>query len=730
MANVSFYRGSQADLNTLKQSGSFVDGRFYLTTDTDRLYVAQSSSELVELNKSITIVDNINKLPTARNAVPTDGIKGSEVEVGQFYYVKAGASSKSGNILAVCDSIGEGSNGAIHWTQINPDTNNNDDTFVKNISFTKNQTSSTTSQLVFDVSVGQETSHISGSNTTASTVTGTLTINSEDVTGILTDTAVDVKDSAVASNKVTIATTGSGHAGTGFEISGGTNVTLADTTNGFSISAKDTTYVLSMPVVSGATAATTAAITVTPSEGSPYNLIVKAGEDLAINNTTAGEMMIYHKASGVSANTYGNSATAPSAGGSITVPKIVVDAQGHITSASDITVTLPKDTSVTAVSASSNGKITITQTQGSPIVSGADLYYQITTYNSQGTATTTSVLNQGNLGSYYTKEAIDSMLQGLDALTYQGTLGTGGSTTALPAHPGNGDTYKVVTAGTYANKSCQIGDLLIATGTEGTDGKIQSPEWTLVANGDDTDTTYAFSVADNTIKVTPKGGSITAVATITGGNVLTASTNGTTITLDHDTSGVTSGTYGLASATTAVAAQEINIPKITVDQYGHVTSASNSVLKLPAAASLKTNTTTAGLKFNAGSGSDYEIAVSGGTAITTSASTSAVTISHANVTHTSTANGGTNGTQLSALGTFDVVSAVAVNDQGHVTNVTTQKYKLPADTTYTLSANSANNSIVLHPSAGSDTTVSFSSDNLTITSTSNSMKMNLEWGTF
>ena len=728
MANVSFYRGSQANLNALS---SYVDGRFYLTTDTDRLYVAQSSSELVELNKSITIVDNLNKLPTARNENPTDGISGSQVEVGQFYYVQAGASSKSGNILAVCDSIGEGATGAIHWTQINPDSDHNDDTFVKEISFSKDTTASTTSQLVFNVSIGQETSHITGSNTTASSVTGTLTINSEDVTGILTDTAVDVKDSAVADNKVTIATSGSGHAGTGFEISGGDNITLTDTTNGFSIAAKDTTYVLSMPAVSGATAATTAAINVAPSIGSAYDLIVKAGEDLAINNTTAGEMMIYHKASGVSANTYGNSTTAPSAGGSITVPKIVVDAQGHITSATDVSVTLPNDTYVTAVSASSNGKIIISQSQGSDIISTtADLFYKINKYDAQGNVTTATVLNQGNLGNYYTKEAIDTKLQDLDALTYKGTLGTGGTVTSLPANPGNGDTYKVATAGTYAGYSCNVGDLLIATGEEGANGTIASPQWTLIANGDDTDTTYTFSVADNAIKVTPKGGSLTTIATIEGGNALTASTVGTTITLDHDVSGVTSGTYGLASATTAVAADEINIPKITVDQYGHVTSASNSILKLPAAASLTVNTTTPGLAFNKGSGSDYNIAMSAGTAINVSAATSAITISHANVTHTSTANGGTTGQALSAEGTFDVVSAVAVNDQGHVTNVTTQKYKLPADTTYSLSADSANNSIVLSPSSGSDTSVSFSSDNLTISTTNNNVNMNLEWGSF
>jgi hypothetical protein len=65
MANVFFKRGSQTALNTLidqvkSNSATFVDGSFYLTTDTDRLYVAQSSTELVELNKSITTIESIS----------------------------------------------------------------------------------------------------------------------------------------------------------------------------------------------------------------------------------------------------------------------------------------------------------------------------------------------------------------------------------------------------------------------------------------------------------------------------------------------------------------------------------------------------------------------------------------------------------------------------------------------------------------------------------------------
>ena len=732
MANVSFYRGSQANLNALT---SYVDGRFYLTTDTDRLYVAQSADELVELNKSIHVIDSYTELPKT-TATTSTKIKGNEVEVGQFYYIKGtnlhnGQQDSNGNILAVCTDITDGN---ITWVQVNPDTNtdHNDDTYATNVSFTKNNSQSTTSQLVFDVSIGQKTHHITGADTNSTAATGTLTISSSDITNIVAQTAVDV-GATVSDNKATVSTSGSGASGSGFTINGSENVTISSVTGGIKVEAKDTKYTLSMPAVSGATAATSAALTVTPSEGgAAYNLLIKTGEDLAINNTTAGEMTIYHKNSGVSAKTYGDSATTPAAGSAITIPKITVDAQGHITSASDVSVTLPSDTKATGINVS-GGNIILNQSSGASVSATSALYYQVTKYTNQTTSSTTTVYNQGNLGNFYTKEAIDAMLQNLDALTYKGTLGTatGATTSTLPAHPGNGDTYKVVTAGEYAGYDCKVGDLLIATGTE-TDGAIASPSWTLVANGDDTDTTYTFSVADNAIKVLPKGGTLTTIATIEGGNVLTASTNGTTIKLDHDTSGVTTGTYGQASAVTATAGSSITIPKITVDKYGHITSATGISVKLPAAASLKTNTATAGLKFNAGSGADYDIAVSGGTAITTAASTSAITISHANVTHTTTANGGANGQALSAEGTFDVVSAVAVNDQGHVTNVTTQKYKLPVDHTYAVSA--TNNSVVLHATAGSgaDTSVKFSSDNLTITTTTstNDIKMNLEWGSF
>ena len=107
MANVLFKRGLQANL----PKSNIIDGAFYLTTDTNRLYVG-NNTELVELNKSITVVKTVNDLPK------------TGVEVGQFYYIAgenkhAGASDDSGNILAVVTSI---VNGNPQWTQVNPDT--------------------------------------------------------------------------------------------------------------------------------------------------------------------------------------------------------------------------------------------------------------------------------------------------------------------------------------------------------------------------------------------------------------------------------------------------------------------------------------------------------------------------------------------------------------------------------------------------------------------------------
>lgn len=95
--NVGFLRGSQANLKALN---TYKEGSFYLTTDTDRLYFAQSSSELVDLNKYVRMVASEAALPPIANA-----------EVGDFYYIS------DINVLAVKKATSDD-----RWTQINPDT--------------------------------------------------------------------------------------------------------------------------------------------------------------------------------------------------------------------------------------------------------------------------------------------------------------------------------------------------------------------------------------------------------------------------------------------------------------------------------------------------------------------------------------------------------------------------------------------------------------------------------
>ena len=103
---VKFKRDTQASLNSLLllngTAGSFDTGAFYLTSDTDRLYFAQSSSELVPLNQFIRSVADVAALSSI---TATDG---------DYYYCK------TENVLAVWDA-NEGANGG--WVQLNPDTN-------------------------------------------------------------------------------------------------------------------------------------------------------------------------------------------------------------------------------------------------------------------------------------------------------------------------------------------------------------------------------------------------------------------------------------------------------------------------------------------------------------------------------------------------------------------------------------------------------------------------------
>ena len=136
MANVSFKRGLQADL----PNSNIVDGAFYLTTDTNRLYVGGANNKLELLNQSIKFY-TYNDVFREDSTVP-------KVE-GQFYYL----SDK--NILCTFAKTKTHPDG--EWVQINPDHNDNTLVYVSGLNVTKsNSAEGNTKKLTYTIELNQE----------------------------------------------------------------------------------------------------------------------------------------------------------------------------------------------------------------------------------------------------------------------------------------------------------------------------------------------------------------------------------------------------------------------------------------------------------------------------------------------------------------------------------------------------------------------------------------------
>lgn len=751
MANVLFKRGNHANLPA---KNAATDGVFYLTEDTHRLYVGQGT-ELVELNKSIEVVDTINDLPT------------TGVEVGQFYYVKgpnAGAdNTHNGNILAVVVETSP----SVRWVQVNPDTNT-DTGYNYNSSLTvgtagQGTIDTTNNRIEYTITLSSMHKNPGGGTTAASEgdLTAKFYVNSSDINQITQNVAVAVGSSVVSGNSTTINTSGNGSSGSGFTITGGDNVTLTgDSANAVTISAKDTTYTLG-------SAENSTAVTLTPNTGSATSVNFAAGTNMSVSGATAGTITYSH-ATVTRTDPTATTATA-SDGATITVVDgVTTDAQGHVTAVATKTVTA-KDTTYTAdsISADSSGNLSFgikasPSNATSTKVANGVLFNSITV-----DGTTNTVYNQGNLGSFYSADKVDELIAGLNAMTYKGTVGgTGATVASLPTtNVELGDTYMVGEADAGIQGS-RPGDLLIATGTEDSDGHITAAtlDWALVPAGNDPDTTYTFSVAnDGTISATPSTNSSShvTIAQIAGSNPITTSVSGSTITINHANSGVTAGTKGDNSSITAALGYSgtFVVPKVTVDAKGHVTAIDEQTLTLPASdnttysisAVQNSDSNKANIRLTPSSGAATNAVIVGdGTSINAAVVSSELKISHADLLSSGTAGTayGVSASTTPAAGTGKIkVPNVTVNAQGHVTAITEQEITLPTDTKYqlrptTVSVNNSNDTatVTLNMSdttgANSNATTStfkITSESLTITqptSTTDTVKAEIVWGTF
>lgn len=143
-----------------------------------------------------------------------------------------------------------------------------------------------------------------------------------------------------------------------------------------------------------------------------------------------------------------------------------------------------------------------------------------------------------------------------DAMVFKGTIGTGGTVTALPTTYKTGWTYRVITAGTYAGQKCEVGDLIIALVNRDGTGNLDS-DWTVAQTNID--------------------GAITNISATTP---ITVSGSGASRTIAHKASEA-AGSYGEGSDKTVAFGDILSIPYISVDSTGHITGAEIDTITFP-----------------------------------------------------------------------------------------------------------------------------------------------------
>ena len=736
-----FKRGTQSSFNNLS---TYQDGCFYLTTDSHRLYIGTGNNKADLVSQSVITYPNWAAIEALSNSSSSSYAPGLCSE-GQFYYAKAE------NILCTY------SNGK--WIQINPDHNDDHDTYVKSVSVAKNNTDTVNGEkLVYDVKITQAQKDLKGNNEGAPTeVSGKLTISATDLNQIATHTNVGMQ-AEKSNSKVYLKNSGTGaNAAAKVELAGGGSVSVSsDSNNKITISGIDTTYSLNTT-----TNTTRARVDLQNQNGVPAGSFAVEVDDIAlkVESNTAGEngsIKLAHAKSLSSAASYTpKDATTDSSGNvTLSMPTVSVNEYGHVTAVGTQNVTLPrdKDTKVSSVSADNSGKITVkikdeNTTAETSVVSGQVLYNKITVNGAEKT-----VYNQGNLGAFYSSDKVDALITaakaGMNAMTYCGT--TTKSKFDQIKGPQKGDTYKAAESFTIGSGSSAVnvntGDLIIYNGADvaaGTEG--DKTKWEVVPSGDDTDTTYKMQLDGTTIKL------INQVNSDTAGQVVVKGTNGISVTNSDGLSIGHTNTVTAGSASGTQSGRQFTIPTINYDKYGHITGQGPATtIEFPVdkdttytfssdaankKVSLKNsnNAVTGSLQFTT-SDNSFVVSMSN-----TTAAQPVVDLKLAAVTQSNSAS--TSNVSYSPLTggnaqAFTVAKA-KVDAYGRVTGFENQTITLNTDQlTYDVSTNVANNTLSVNSSltnktgAGQSKSVKVKSDSLTFSKAEDTVSVDLVWGTF
>lgn len=742
MANIMFKRGTQTGFNNLT---TYQDGCFYLTTDSHRLYVGTGNNKADLVSQSVITYPNWAAIEALSNKSSSSYAPGLCSE-GQFYYAKAE------NILC---TYSEGK-----WVQINPDHNDDHDTYVKSVSVVKNATETEKGkQLVYDVKITQAQKDLKGNNEGApSEVSGKITISAADLGQITTHTDVGM-EAEKSNSKVYLKNNGVGaNAAAKVELAGGGSVSVStDGSNKITISGVDTTY--SLNTTTNTTGAKAALQNQNGTTESSFAVEVD-GNVLTVESNTAGKngsIKLAHATTLTSKASYiPTDATADESGNvTLSMPAVSVNEYGHVTAVEIRNVTLPKDkdTKVSAVTADNSGKITVTMkdehtTIETPVVSNAVLFHTITVDGAEKT-----VYNQGDLGAFYSSDKVDTLITDakseMNAMTYCGTVTK--SAFDQITGPQKGDTYKAAESFTIGSGDGAIqvdtGDLIIYNGADvATDTAGDITKWEVIPSGDDIDTTYDISLNGTTIQLNNKVNSQTAGTIAVKGAGGISVTNNDGLSIAH-TNTVTAG----VAKSTGLADRKFTIPTINYDNYGHITGLGPATtIELPAdkdttytfGSDAKTKTvllknssqvTTGSLQFTT---SDNNFVVSMSNA---HADKPVVDLKLATVTKEDSVS--TNNVSYSPLsGGSEQVFTVAkakVDDYGRVTGFENQTIALNTDQlTYNVSTNVADNILSINSSlagkvgAAQSKSVKVKSGSLAFSKAEDVVFVDLVWGTF
>lgn len=308
----------------------------------------------------------------------------------------------------------------------------------------------------------------------------------------------------------------------------------------------------------------------------------------------------------------------------------------------------------------------------------------------------TSALNPAT--KQYVDSQITSKISASDAMVFKGTLGTNGTITSVPTTKiVKGDTYKIITAGTYATFACKVGDLIIALNSG--DLEATADNWVYVPSGNENETYIKYSTTTQNLTTSAKSGTITLAEGATK-QVDTSVTSGTTSSKLPTSAAVASFVDGKISGVNTT------ISNHTKDTTVHITAsertrwnsaevnqnAFSNIAVGEASVSADSKTDTLTLE----QGSNVTIAVDAdndkitiSAKDTTYSSGSGINISGNTINHSNSITAGTasgSATKTLKFGDTFTIPTVTYDGQGHITGKGSTTMTMPA-TPSTVSGN-------------------------------------------